>query len=266
MKELETLVIPVAGRGKRLLPLTLTKPKALVKVAGKTLLDYVIEEGVQAGFKRVVVVADSTQLLVFNEVTGAYKEKFPQVEFFVVEQEKPLGTGDALWRARDLVQGGAVAMRYPDDLLLGEPGALTFLTDTYGRLKKSLLLAQEVTWERARMCGVLESAKEVSPGVYSFSGIQEQIKNKSENGMIARDPSSNLAIIGGYVFSNDVFYMLEEYRSSINEEDDSLPINVVFSDFLKVEEILAIKFAGKRFDCGNLEGLSEANDFLSNTR
>jgi len=255
-------VVPVAGRGKRLWPLTMTRPKALVEVNGKYLLDYVIEEGLEAGFSRVVIVVGPEQQAKVSKAVDKWRKTIPEAEFFIVEQDKPMGTGDALWRTLDVVGGEPCVMRYPDDLLVGSPSALKLLKEVYEKEDKPALLVQEVSWEKAATCGVVESAKELYLGVYSFSGIQEQIKNKSAMTGTFRKPVSNLAVMGAYVFTSDVFDYLAKERGSVGAEDDSLPINAVFPALMEKHGFLAVKFPGKRFDCGNLEGLTEAQKYL----
>ena len=258
---LKTFVVPVAGRGKRLWPLTLTKPKSLVEVGGKSLFDYTIQEGIDAGYTRAIVVVGPDQEKAFGRAVDLWKTRVPSCEFELVVQDKPMGTGDALWRAADLAKKEAVAMRYPDDLLVGEPSALKLLKETYEKEGKPTLLVQEVSWEKAASCGVVESAKEISPGVYSFSGIQEQIRNKAE-GIEDRKPVSNLAVMGAYVFPPDVFDYLAKERKVIDGKDDCLPINIVFPPLMEKYGFLAVKFSGKRFDCGNLQGLKDAGDYI----
>src|SRR5882724_6548233 len=127
LKKVTHLVLPVAGMGTRLMPLTLHRPKALVEVCGKPLLTYMIEEGWASGLRNIVLVVSPPHLGDFEMYARAITKKFPDLHLTIRVQERPLGDGQAILEAADLLSDAPFAVRFCDDLIRAEEPALKAL-------------------------------------------------------------------------------------------------------------------------------------------
>ncbi len=267
MKKVTTLVLPIAGLGKRLMPLTKRTPKNLVCVNGKPLIEYVLEEAVAAGIKKVVLIVNPKHLADFNRYVKSAKHRFSSLAFTVRIQPTPGGNGHAIAQAHDIIKNEPFAVRFCDDILFTEdetPGALMSLINAFSRMKgsmKSMVLLERVPKEmvsRFGVVGIERSSKASVDGgkVYRVTKIVEK--------PAVKDAPSNLTIVGGYVFTPDVVRNLKMVSDTLPVvADDALPVAVAIQMQIAMKgNVYGWEFPGMRLDCGTLEKLQQSEEFL----
>jgi UTP--glucose-1-phosphate uridylyltransferase len=263
MKKITKLVLPVAGMGKRLLPLTKYIPKNLVRVNGKPLIEYVLEEAVDSNIRDIILVISPKHRKHFDSYLRKNKKNFPTLRFHIRIQETPGGNGHAIAQAYDVVGDEPFAVRFCDDVLAGDPPALRSLIEVFNKKKASVILLESIPMSMVSRYGVVgfkkTKKKEMWRGgnVYEVTKLVEKPKKK--------DAPSNLIIVGGYVLTPEVMRNLRMVADTLPiVADDALPVAVA----LQIEMILKGKiygweFPGRRLDCGTLDKLREAEQVLS---
>lgn len=262
MKKVTKLVLPIAGLGKRLLPLTKHIPKNLIPVNGKPLLEYVLEEAVMSGIREVVLVINPRQRRDFTAYIKKNAKKFPTLTFHMRTQETPGGNGHAVAQAYDVIGNEPFAVRFCDDILLGNPPALKGLIDIFNHYHSSVLLLERVPQNMVSRFGVIGFEKKKKLPVF-FGGKLYQLTKIVEKPK-AKEAPSNLTIVGGYVLTPGVLRNLRLVTDTLPViADDALPIAVGFQIELIVHgKIYGWEFPGRRLDCGTLAKLQEAEAVL----
>lgn len=264
MKPVTKLILPVAGMGKRLLPLTKSTPKNLVPVNGKPLLEYILEEAAASGIREVVLVVSPKHRENFKEYLKKNAKKFPALTFHTRVQETPGGNGHAIIQAYDIVADEPVAVRFCDDIILGNPPVLKSLIDLFRRYKSSVILLEQVPKSTVSRWGVVgfEKMKKGTPS--SFLGGRVVKINKFVEKPKIKDAPSNFTFVGGYVLMPEVlrnFKMISDTLPAV--ANDALPIFVAFQiELLVGGTVYGWEFPGLRLDCGTLEKLRKTEAFL----
>ncbi len=263
MKKVTKLVLPVAGLGKRLMPLTEKTPKNLLEVNGKPLVEYAIEEAVQAGLKDVVLIAGPVHKQQFVNYIKKAAKKFPSLKFHLRIQETPAGNGHALISAADILDGEPFAVRFCDDVLVSTSPILVSLLKVYEKHKSSAILLERIPMKEVSRFGVVgikgsEKLKGVDGKVYQVTGVIEKPPVKKA--------PSNLIVVGGYVLTPTVLRNLVKIAESLpNAAADSIPINVGLQiELITGKKIYGWEFVGKRIDCGTLEKFQKAQEIIKN--
>ncbi|HEY3148997.1 MAG TPA: sugar phosphate nucleotidyltransferase [Dongiaceae bacterium] len=242
---IRTAVIPAGGLGTRLLPLTRAVPKELLPVWNRPVLDYAIEEAVTAGIERVVIVtAPGKEALQAHFADGRALSDFT-LDF--VEQKEPLGLGDA-------VRVGAptnepIAVLLPDELLLG-PNCLAQLFAVRERVGGSAIAVKRVPWAEVGRYGIVDVDGGAGNG--RVHGVVEKPQPEAA--------PSDLAVIGRYILDAAVMECLRTAQPTVKGEvqlTDSIAATCAGSG------VTAVRYEGRRFDCGNFAGLLQANIAVS---
>lgn len=257
MRSPTTLVLPVAGLGKRLQPLTFTTPKNLVLLRGKPILEYHLEEAARSGISHVVLVVSPKDEEKFHDYIESVKEKFSGIDFTFRIQEEQLGDGHAVLQAADAVGNDPCLMRFPDDIVVSEPTALTGLKKIFDTYQAPVLLLEEVPRDQVFRYGVV-GAQQVSsePDVYSINEIVEKPN--------VEEAPSNLIVIGCYALTPEIFtYLKGVERGEFPKQGEELRMVDAFRVHLaKGGKLFGWKFPGHRLDCGTLAGLEAAEKFM----
>jgi UTP--glucose-1-phosphate uridylyltransferase len=250
---IRTAVIPAGGLGTRLLPLTRAVPKELLPVWKRPVLDYAIEEAASAGIERVVIItapgkealrthfADQRALLGYRALTDAFSIDF-------VEQDDPLGLGDAVRRGAPA--GEPIAVLLPDELLIG-PNCLAELLQCRDRNGGSAIAVKRVPRSDVSRYGIVD--------VDGGPGRSWQVRSVIEKPRPDIAPS-DLAVIGRYVLDEEVLERLQDARPTLNGE---VQLTDSIAATCRTSGVSAVKYEGRRFDCGNFAGLLEANIAVS---
>jgi len=261
-----TAVFPVAGLGTRFLPATKVLPKEMLPVVDKPLIQYAVEEALEAGIEEFVFVTGRVKSLTedyFNrapELERALAERGKIAEFYSVTeglpapqkvtfvvQEKPLGLGHAVWCARQHVSGGPFAVVLPDDLILARPGCLKQMMEVHAKVGSNLVATEDVPREHTNRYGILD--------VVSDDGRLARAQGLVEKPDPALAPST-LSIIGRYILQPGVFAHLDKQERGAGGEIQLTDAMAATIDDVRFH---GLRFQGRRFDCGGKLGFIEAN-------
>jgi UTP--glucose-1-phosphate uridylyltransferase len=259
-------VFPVAGLGTRFLPATKTVPKEMLPVVDKPLIQYAVDEAIEAGCDTLVFVTNRYKHAVADYFDKAYelekklekagksellaliRDVLPQgVRAVFVTQAEALGLGHAVLCARPVIGDEPFAVLLPDDLIWNTgPGALKQMTDLAARENASVIAVQDVPREQTASYGIV-ATQEFSGRYGAIDAIVEKPKPEVA--------PSTLAVVGRYVLSPRIFPLLERTRAGTGGE---IQLTDGIAALLKEERAMAYRFEGRRFDCGTRIGLVEA--------
>ena len=253
-------VFPAAGLGTRFLPATKASPKEMLPLVDKPLIQYVVEEAVASGIESVIIVTGrgkasiedhfdvSFELEKLLQERGKHEElkamrtisEMARVSY--VRQQEALGLGHAVLQARDAVGNEPFAVMLSDDIIDAETPALRQLLDVYEKYDAPVVAVFEVEGEAISRFGVIDGA-EVEPGVYK---IKDMVEKPPQN-----EAPSNLAIIGRYILTPDIFDEIEKTTPGAIGE---IQITDAMRSLLKKRPFYAVRFQGKRYDAGDKLG------------
>jgi UTP--glucose-1-phosphate uridylyltransferase len=266
---IEKCMFPVAGYGTRFLPATKSMPKEMLPVVNKPLVQYGVEEAIAAGMKTCAMVTGRGKRAIADhfdisyelehQIAGSSKEArlqsirnlLDQGVFTMVRQGEMKGLGHAILTGEALIGNEPFGVLLSDDLCLNEgPGVLTQMAALYKQFRCSIVAVQEVPMDEVHKYGVI-SGEQMKEGLYRVDKMVEKPSRE--------DAPSNLAIIGRYILTPDIFDILRDTPPGANGE-------VQITDALMTQAqqgcVMAYKFQGRRFDCGSVPGFIEATNFV----
>ena len=268
-KLIRKCLFPVAGYGTRFLPATKSMPKEMLPIVNKPLVQYGVEEAIEAGMttcamvtgrgKRTITDHFDISYELEHQISGSGKEAYlssirevlEQGVFTAVRQREMKGLGHAILTGEPLIGNEPFGVLLSDDLCINNgPGVLSQMAELYKQFRCSIVAIQEVPMEETHKYGVIrgETLKE---GVYRVDEMVEKPDPK--------DAPSNLAIIGRYILTPDIFDILRETEPGANGE-------IQLTDALQTQAhqgcVMAYCFKGRRFDCGSVPGFVEATNFI----
>jgi len=259
-------LFPAAGYGTRFLPATKSVPKEMLPVVNKPLIHYGIKECMNAGIfeigfvtgrnKRAIEdyldyspeleekIKDSSKAKLLKETN----EMINKCTFTYVRQKEMLGLGHAVLTGEPLIGNNPFAVVLADDLCVGE--VLSQMVKLYKKYKCTIVGVEEVDKKEVNKYGIV-SGKEIENGVIMVDDMVEKPDvNKAP---------SNLAIIGRYILTPDIFDLLRNLKPGKGGE-------IQLTDAIKMQAkegmVIAYKFKGKRFDCGSIDGFIEATNYM----
>ncbi len=259
-------VFPVAGLGTRFLPATKTVPKEMLPIIDRPLIQYAVDEAIEAGCDTLIFVTNRYKHAVADYFDKAYEleqkleraGKTEQLELIrnvlpngvravFVTQTEALGLGHAVLCAKPVVGDEPFAVLLPDDLIWNRgPGALKQMADAAQAAEASVIAVQDVPREQTGSYGIVATD--------SFSGREGPISAIVEKPKPEAAPS-NLAVVGRYVLSPRIFALLEQVQPGAGGE---IQLTDAIAALLGEQRVLAYRFQGTRFDCGTHLGLIEA--------
>lgn len=264
--KIKKAVFPVAGLGTRFLPATKALPKEMLPVVDKPLIQYAVEEALDAGIEQIIFVTGRGKTALEDHFDKSFelesilrsKNKDQDLKEIVgivpetgtiiyTRQNEPLGLGHAIWCARDVVGDEPFAVLLADDLVKSEKPVLSQMIQRFSRLRASMVAVMEVAPEETDKYGII-SGKDIEDNVIQLDGLVEK-PNPSE-------APSNLAIIGRYILTPEIFSILGQKKKGAGNE---IQITDAMSILLKSQPIFGYRFTGRRFDCGNKAGFQMAN-------
>jgi UTP--glucose-1-phosphate uridylyltransferase len=253
-------VFPAAGLGTRFLPATKASPKEMLPLVDKPLIQYVVEEAVASGIDSVIIVTGRGKSAIEDHFDVSFeleallrergkeedlrlvREITDMVRVSYVRQREALGLGHAVLQARDLVGDEPFAVMLSDDIIDSKTPALRQLIDVYEKYEAPVLATMQVAGEAISRFGALD-VEEVADGVY-------RIKDMVEKPPAGQAPS-DLAIIGRYVLTPDIFAEIEGTRPGAIGE---IQITDAMRALLKKRDFYAVRFEGTRYDAGDKLG------------
>ncbi|ONP03876.1 UTP--glucose-1-phosphate uridylyltransferase [Burkholderia cenocepacia] len=265
MLKVTKAVFPVAGLGTRFLPATKASPKEMLLVVDKLLIQYAVEEAINAGITEMIFVTGRSKRAIEDHFDKSYeieaeleargKEKLLElvrgikpshVNCFYVRQPEALGLGHAVLCAEKLVHGEPFAVILADDLLHGEQPVLKQLVDVFDHYHSSVIGVETIPREDSRSYGVVEG-REWEEDIIKLSGIIEK--------PAPEDAPSNLGVVGRYVFMPTIFDHLRKLKPGAGGE---LQLTDAVQSLLANEQVLAYRYYSTRFDCGSKLGYLKA--------
>lgn len=264
--KIKKAVFPVAGLGTRFLPATKALPKEMLPVVDKPLIQYAVEEALNAGIEQIIFVTGRGKTALEDHFDKSYEledilrsknkdEDLKAVLSLVPEtgtivytrQNEPLGLGHAIWCARDVVGDEPFAVLLADDLVKSKKPVLSQMIQRFCRLRASMVAVMEVPNEDTDKYGIIRG-KDIEDNVIQIDGLVEKPKPS--------EAPSNLAIIGRYILTPEIFSILGEKKKGAGNE---IQITDAMEILLKKQPIFGYRFEGRRFDCGNKAGFQMAN-------
>ncbi len=261
-------IIAVAGFGTRFLPATKAQPKEMLPIVDKPVVQFIVEEVVNSGIKEVIFVTGRGKHAIENhfdysvELENALKksgkdylyEEIKQISdmanFAYVRQKEAKGNGDALLVASHLVQDEPCAILFGDDLVDAQKPVIAQLAEIYEKYSASVIALEKVPMKEVHKYGVVK-ARKIADRLYQIEDIVE--KPSSDKA------PSNLAVVGKYIVTPDVFEALKKLKSNLKKNfKGELGITDAFKEILKTRPVYGVEFEGTRYDCGSKLGFLKA--------
>ncbi|ROT99611.1 UTP--glucose-1-phosphate uridylyltransferase [Marinobacter sp. R17] len=264
-------LFPVAGYGTRFLPATKAMPKEILPIVNKPLVQYGVEEAAEAGIhefgfvtgrgKRAIEDHFDISYELEHQIAGSGKENLltsireliDNSSFSFTRQNEMKGLGHAIWTGRNLMGDNPFAVVLADDFCVAEPGDISVLAqmaELYKQFRCSIVAIEEVPEDETHKYGVI-AGEPMKDGLYRITDMVEK--------PAPEDAPSNLAIIGRYILTPDIFEIIENTEPGKNGE-------VQITDALLHQAqkgcVLAYKFRGRRFDCGSVDGFVDATNYV----
>ena len=264
--KLKKIVFPVAGHGSRFLPATKATPKEMLSVVDKPLIQYAVEEALDAGFKDLIFITgktkrsiedhfDSTLELNVSNITEKKKKLFEQMNNMLpksasciyLRQGEPLGLGHAILQAKPVLGDEPFAVLLADDLIDSKPGALKQMVEQYHNEDSSLIAVQKI-----------EKKDSIHYGMIASDNYDKKLINIRD---IVEKPEpeaapSEYGVVGRYIFSNKILNYLQKTQMGTGNE---IQLTDAIKDSLKEINTYAFQFKGIRHDCGDKFGFIKAN-------
>ncbi|MCW4629289.1 MULTISPECIES: UTP--glucose-1-phosphate uridylyltransferase GalU [Marinomonas] len=261
-------LFPVAGYGTRFLPATKSMPKEMLPIVNKPLVQYGVEEAVKAGLDNVTFVTGRGKRAIADhfdisyelehQIAGTSKEKYldeiryliDNVNFSFTRQNNMLGLGHAILTGEPLIGDEAFGVVLADDLCFGEDdGVMAQMVKLYNQFRCTIVAIEEVPEDEVHKYGVIQG-ESMMEGLYRVTDMVEKPAKE--------DAPSNLAIIGRYILTPDIF---DKIRNTPPGRNGEVQITDAILQQAKEGCVLAYKFKGKRFDCGSVDGFVEATNY-----
>ena len=255
-------IIPLAGLGTRLLPLTSVFAKELLPINGKPGIEYILDECIDAGIKEVIFIISEKKKMIkdyfYNDsfykkvikkkkdsrILQEYKKilRYKKMIKFVY-QNKPLGTGDAVLKTKNLITDKYFLMLLPDDLIIKNNCSKSMIK-VHNRYKTSVMASLSVNKKTVSRWGIYKLSKKLDKKNNLISDVVEKPTIKSA--------PSNKAVIGRYILPKKIFSKLQKQNPS---KDGEIHITDAIQSLINdKEKFVAHSFLGKYLDCGSMHG------------
>ena len=265
MQPVRKAVLPVAGLGTRFLPATKVMPKEMLTVVDRPVLQYVVDEAVEAGIEQFIFVTGRNKAIIEDHFDMAYelertleeRGKTAPLETLRAErpapgnasftrQQEPLGLGHAVWCARNLVGDEPFALLLPDVIIKATRGCMAQMMDVYTANGCNVIAVEDVAPERTDQYGVVEI--DGTGDVFSVTDMVEKPPKDTA--------PSNLIITGRYILKPRIFDLLETQESGAGGE---IQITDSMKTLMREDSFKGLRFDGQSYDCGSKIGFLAAN-------
>lgn len=262
-------LFPAAGYGTRFLPATKAMPKEMMPILDEPLIQYGVEESLSAGMDQIAIVTGRSKRAIEDhfdisyelehQISGTDKEDrlasirnlIEKCTFSYTRQIEMKGLGHAILTGETLIGDEAFGVILADDLCVGDPDSvMTQLVSLYKKRPACIIAIEEVPMTEVHKYGVIDG-EDMGDGVYRVNGMVEKPS--------AEDAPGNLAIIGRYILTPDIFDTL---RATEPGKGGELQITDALHTLARQGKVFALKFSGKRFDCGSIGGFVDATNYF----
>ena len=267
-------LFPAAGYGTRFLPATKATPKEMLPVLTKPLIQYGVEEAVEAGIRTMAIVTGRGKRAIEDhfdrsyelehQIQGSSKEALmsevrsiiTNCTFSYTRQVEMKGLGHAILTGETLIGNEPFAVILADDLCdnNGSDPVLKQMIEVYEKYQCSVVAIEEVPMDQTDKYGVI--AGNLVDGTDNTYRVTDMVEKPNP-----KDAPTNMAIIGRYILTPDIFDILQETKPGKGGE---IQITDALLEQAKQGKVIAYKFKGKRFDCGSVDGFVEATNYFYN--
>ncbi|MBF0456476.1 MAG: UTP--glucose-1-phosphate uridylyltransferase GalU [Nitrospirae bacterium] len=273
---LRKAILPAAGMGTRFLPVTKASPKEMLPIVDKPLIQYSVEECERCGIHEFIIITGKNKRAIedhfdqFSELDEVLKQKglnnlieeihkHDESNFAYIRQSKPLGLGHAILCAKAFVKDEPFAVLLGDDIIDPEDTLLMDMIDIYKKYRSPVIALQEVPDDEVSRYGIIagETVMDFGAGhvprpLYKINGLVEKPKKE--------DAPSNLAVIGRYILTSDIFDALENIKPGRGGE---YQLTDALNLLLANRVVYGYLFKGNRYDAGDKFGFLQATIELS---
>lgn len=260
MKKVRKAIIPAAGLGTRFLPVTKAMPKEMLPIVDKPTIQYIVEEAVASGIEDIIIVTGKGKRAIEDHFDNApeleanlrEKGKFDLLEkvqyssnlanIHYIRQREPKGLGHAVWCARNFIGDEPFAVLLGDDVVQNDTPCLRQLIDQFEETFSSVIGVQQVPENETHRYGIIDPL--------SSEGRRYQVRNFVEKPDPGTAPS-NLAIMGRYVLTPEIFHFLEKQQIGAGGE---IQLTDAIQQLNQIQRVFAYDFEGKRYDVGETLG------------
>ncbi|MGE6611530.1 UTP--glucose-1-phosphate uridylyltransferase GalU [Peribacillus sp. NPDC076916] len=260
MKKITKAIIPAAGLGTRFLPATKAMPKEMLPIVDKPTIQYIVEEAVASGIEDIIIVTGKGKRAIEDHFDYApeleqillekgkvellnkvqYSSKLANIHY--IRQKEPKGLGHAVWCARKFIGDEPFAVLLGDDIVQNETPCLKQLMNQFEKTNNSIIGVQTVPKEETNRYGIIDPAFQ--------DGRLYQVENFVEKPALGTAPS-NLAIMGRYILTPEIFSMLDQQEAGAGGE---IQLTDAIQRLNQLQQVFAYDFEGKRYDVGEKLG------------
>ncbi|MBD8134913.1 UTP--glucose-1-phosphate uridylyltransferase GalU [Bacillus sp. CFBP 13597] len=260
MKKVRKAIIPAAGLGTRFLPATKAMPKEMLPIVDKPTIQYIVEEAVASGIEDIIIVTGKGKRAIEDHFDYApeleqnllekgkvellnkvqYSSKLANIHY--IRQKEPKGLGHAVWCARKFIGNEPFAVLLGDDIVQSETPCLKQLINQFEETNNSVIGVQTVPKEETNRYGIIDPSFQ--------DGRLYQVENFVEKPALGTAPS-NLAIMGRYILTPEIFSMLEQQEAGAGGE---IQLTDAIQQLNQKQQVFAYDFEGKRYDVGEKLG------------
>ncbi|PEY33379.1 UTP--glucose-1-phosphate uridylyltransferase [Bacillus cereus] len=259
MKKVRKAIIPAAGLGTRFLPATKAMPKEMLPIVDKPTIQYIVEEAIASGIEDIIIVTGKGKRAIEDHFDHSFeleenllaKEKFEllakvqessKINIHYIRQKEPKGLGHAVWCARKFIGNEPFAVLLGDDIVQADKPCLRQLMDEYDKTKASVIGVQTVPENETHRYGVIDPLEQ--------KDRRYQVRTFVEKPAQGTAPS-NLAIMGRYILTPEIFELLEEQQIGAGGE---IQLTDAIQRLNETQRVFAYNFEGKRYDVGEKLG------------
>jgi UTP--glucose-1-phosphate uridylyltransferase len=259
MKRVKKAIIPAAGLGTRFLPATKAMPKEMLPIINKPTIQYIVEEAIEAGIEDIIIVTGKGKRAIEDHFDNSFElegrllesgklelleevQRSAKVEIHYIRQKEARGLGHAVWCARKFIGNEPFAVLLGDDIVRSDVPCLRQLINEYDKTGKSVIGVQEVPYEETNRYGIIEPM--------SQDGRLYEVQRFIEKPKLGTS-TSNLAIMGRYVFTPQIFEYLNRHSIGAGGE---IQLTDAIQMLNEDESVFAYNFEGTRFDVGERLG------------
>jgi UTP--glucose-1-phosphate uridylyltransferase len=263
MQRVKKAIIPAAGLGTRFLPATKAMPKEMLPIVDKPTIQYIVEEAIESGIEDIIIVTGKGKRSIEDHFDNAFeleqnlqekgklelleivRETSKMVDIHYIRQKEPKGLGHAVWCARNFIGNEPFAVLLGDDIVQAETPCLKQLMDVYNQTHSSVIGVKRVPDNETNRYGIIDPEDQ--------NGRAFQVRNFVEKPKLGTAPS-NLAIIGRYVFTPEIFMFLDKQEVGAGGE---IQLTDAIQRLNQIQRVFGYEFEGKRFDVGEKLGFIE---------
>lgn len=259
MKTVKKAIIPAAGLGTRFLPATKAMPKEMLPIVDRPTIEYIVEEAIESGIEDIIIVTGKGKRAIEDHFDHNFelednlmrKEKFDllekvnqatNVDIHYIRQKEPKGLGHAVWTARKFIGNEPFAVLLGDDIVRAETPGLKQLINHFEETQSSIVGVQQVPDSETHRYGIVDPS--------TIEGRRYRVNNFVEKPAQGTAPS-NLAIMGRYVFTPEIFSFLDKQQIGAGGE---IQLTDAIQMLNEIQDVYAYDFEGTRYDVGEKLG------------